>query len=149
MPSGFFFIDQKPFELNSVIKELADSTSILTKKKSLTFNCCTQELSEIMVQGDAFRLKQILFNLISNAIKFTSQGNVTLKVKTQIDQKVICQFMVSDTGMGMVPEELNRVFNEFEQAHGGIHEKLGGSGLGLTLVRKLTSLVRGKNIDKQ
>jgi signal transduction histidine kinase len=142
--SGILSIEQKPFDLNTVVKEVADSTSILAKKKGLTFNCCTQELPEIMVQGDAFRLKQILFNLISNAVKFTSQGNVTLKVKAQIDQKVICQFMVSDTGMGMVPEELNRVFNEFEQAHSGIHEKFGGSGLGLTLVRKLTSLLKGK-----
>src|SRR5690606_9604028 len=94
--------------------------------------------------GDAFRIKQILFNLLSNAIKFTDGGKVTLNVSTVVyPEKTELNIVVKDTGKGIPPEDLERIFNDFEQsenANSGVHF---GSGLGLSIVKAICESMNG------
>lgn len=95
---------------------------------------------------DSLRLNQILMNLLSNAIKFTDSGFVKLKVSVlnRLDDKVKLQFTVEDTGIGVAPEKLARIFESFEQADDDTANKYGGTGLGLAIVKKLAELKGGE-----
>jgi signal transduction histidine kinase/CheY-like chemotaxis protein len=88
-----------------------------------------------LVRGDDLKLRQILFNIAGNAIKFTDQGGIAIDVNLNKNRQLI--ITISDSGIGMVPEELNRVFHEFEQAKANTALKYGGTGLGLTISRRL------------
>ncbi len=90
--------------------------------------------------GDPLRLGQILMNLLSNAIKFTETGSVTLAVTRQDDW---LEFTVSDTGIGMTPEQIERLFRPFEQADGSTTRRFGGTGLGLAITQRLVQLMGG------
>ncbi|MEO1449314.1 MAG: ATP-binding protein, partial [Bacteroidota bacterium] len=101
-------------------------------------------LPEILV-GDSLRLRQMLFNLVSNAIKFTEKGSVEIsaRVKRDTDLGPLVLFKVSDTGIGISEEQQKRIFNEFQQADSSTSRRYGGSGLGLTIVRKLVEAHEG------
>jgi CheY-like chemotaxis protein len=96
--------------------------------------------------GDPLRLQQVLLNLISNAVKFTEHGEVTLvaEIAKESSEQMSVSFAVSDTGIGMTPDELQRVFNPFEQADGSTTRKFGGTGLGLSICERLVRLMGGK-----
>jgi len=99
--------------------------------------------------GDEFRIRQILYNLIGNAVKFTDKGIITVKVellkkKNHPDGKIEALFSVSDTGMGILPEKQELIFSSFQQADTSIIREFGGTGLGLTICRQLTHLLDGK-----
>jgi signal transduction histidine kinase len=98
------------------------------------------------VIGDSEKLRQILLNLVSNAIKFTNQGGVRLRVTIadQSAKSVVLHFVVSDTGIGISPGERSRIFQPFEQGETGNTRKYGGTGLGLTLTRKYVELMGGR-----
>jgi CheY-like chemotaxis protein len=91
-------------------------------------------------------LQQVLLNLISNAVKFTEHGEVTLvaEIAKEFAEQMSVSFAVSDTGIGMTPDELQRVFNPFEQADGSTTRKFGGTGLGLSICERLVRLMGGK-----
>ncbi|HKT29596.1 response regulator [Dyella sp.] len=93
-----------------------------------------------LVCVDVTRLRQVILNLIGNAIKFTRNGEVKVKVSSQHEQ---LQIVVADTGIGMTPEQLQRIFEPFEQADRSIARRFGGSGLGLTISRQLLGLMEG------
>jgi signal transduction histidine kinase len=91
------------------------------------------------------RLRQILINLISNAIKFTEKGLVTTTVKAnKVDDKLQLHFTVSDTGIGIDDDHLEKIFKSFEQAYSDTSRKFGGTGLGLSISKKLVELQHGK-----
>jgi signal transduction histidine kinase len=92
---------------------------------------------------DPMRLRQILFNLLSNACKFTKQGEVALRVKKVTNGRSFIEFAVSDTGIGMTPEQLGRLFEEFSQAEATTAQRYGGTGLGLAITRKLARMMGG------
>ena len=94
------------------------------------------------VWGDPVRLRQVLGNLVSNAVKFTAEGMVTLKVRRRDDH--VAELTVTDTGIGFDPEETNRLFERFVQADGSITRRFGESGLGLSICRELTELMGGQ-----
>ncbi|TBO31137.1 response regulator [Aquabacterium lacunae] len=98
------------------------------------------------IAGDPTRLSQALLNLLSNAVKFTSQGSVTLRVMhTQLDAgEPAIRFEVEDTGMGIAPDQLQRIFEPFEQADNSTTRRYGGSGLGLTITRSLVEQMGGR-----
>jgi signal transduction histidine kinase/CheY-like chemotaxis protein/putative methionine-R-sulfoxide reductase with GAF domain len=92
---------------------------------------------------DAMRLRQILLNLLSNACKFTKEGEVTLRFRTIIDGRGWVEFAVSDTGIGMTPEQQTKLFQEFSQADASTARQYGGTGLGLAITRKLAQMMGG------
>jgi adenylate cyclase len=94
------------------------------------------------LSADPMRLRQILLNLLSNACKFTKQGEVALRVRRVADGRDWIEFVVSDTGIGMTPEQLSKLFKEFSQAD-SLTARYGGTGLGLAITRKLASMMGG------
>jgi CheY-like chemotaxis protein/anti-sigma regulatory factor (Ser/Thr protein kinase) len=96
--------------------------------------------------GDSLRIRQILFNLLGNAIKFTGKGFVGMRVRleSQLEDSVVLQFSVADSGCGIPPEKLDLVFQPFTQADGSTTRKHGGTGLGLTICTRLVELMDGK-----
>ena len=108
------------------------STIILQKKKNLSFVCTIDPALNDSIYGDPFRLQQVVNNLISNAVKFTDKGTVTLEVHKIADSKTI-QLSVTDTGKGIPETHLETIFEPFRQVDIGDTRQLGGTGLGLTV----------------
>ncbi|MGC2467832.1 MAG: response regulator [Candidatus Acidiferrum sp.] len=128
--------------LESTLKILA----FRADEKSLELLCeIAPEVPEV-VRGDSSRLRQIITNLVGNAIKFTSEGEVTMKVEveSQVDDNCILQFTVSDTGIGIPKEKQALIFDPFSQADTSTTRKYGGTGLGLTISARLIELMGGK-----
>src|SRR5262249_57355360 len=92
---------------------------------------------------DSMRLRQILLNLLSNAFKFTKQGEVKLRVKKIVDARNWIEIAVADTGIGMSPEQQSKLFNEFTQVDSSTVRQYGGTGLGLAISRKLPRMMGG------
>jgi adenylate cyclase len=95
------------------------------------------------ITTDPMRLRQILLNLLSNACKFTKQGDVTLRARRLADGQHWVELAVIDTGIGMTPEQLGKLFQEFTQAEASIAKHYGGTGLGLAITRKLARMMGG------
>jgi signal transduction histidine kinase len=100
-----------------------------------------QDLGTLVV--DPMRLRQILLNLLSNACKFTKQGDVTLRARRLTNGQHWVELAVIDTGIGMTPEQLGKLFQEFSQAEASTAKKYGGTGLGLAITRKLALMMGG------
>jgi CheY-like chemotaxis protein len=117
---------------------------IQADKKNLTFIVDFEKASNHTVSGDSFRLRQILYNVLGNAIKFTTHGYVKLGVRTKPSEgKVACEFEITDTGIGIKKDDLHKIFNQFEQADNSISRNFGGTGLGLTIVKSLIEAQKG------
>ena len=130
-------------------KEITDNLSNLfsqvAKEKGIKFEIMSKD-APIVIKTDKMRLEQILKNLISNAIKFTEKGSVSVEIKiNDDDDKVIC-FIVKDTGIGIPLEKQPLIFEAFQQADGSTKRKYGGTGLGLSISRELAKLLRGEII---
>lgn len=142
--SGKLTIERDPFDLSAVLREVEAAIRVQAAKKGLEFVLTYDESWNIPLIGDSFRLRQILYNLLGNAVKFTLKGRVGLQVDIEEqDYGVNCTFSVSDTGLGMTEEEIGNVFNQFEQAHATIDRQFGGTGLGLTIVKRLVEAQNG------
>ena len=145
--SGSFVLTKENFHLMKVIKEVESALRIQAQKKGLTLLLDIEEAKDHHVNGDAFRLRQVLYNLVGNAIKFTSKGYVKLALKTREEaNKVQCYFEISDTGIGIRREDLSKIFNQFEQANVTITRNYGGTGLGLTIAKSLVE-AQGGSLD--
>ncbi len=130
-------------------KEITDNLwnlfSHIAKEKNIAFEIIAKE-APIVIKTDKMRLEQILKNLISNAIKFTDKGSVSLEIKVNTDDdKIIC-FIVKDTGIGIPLGKQPLIFEAFQQADGSTKRKYGGTGLGLSISRELAKLLRGEII---
>ncbi len=136
--SGSFAISKEDFGLLSLVKEVSSALNIQAERKGLTLLLDADLRDDMIVVGDPFRLRQVLYNLMGNAIKFTAQGFVKLTL-TVIDHKqyATCIFEVSDTGIGIKPADMANIFNQFEQANALIARQFGGTGLGLTIAKAL------------
>src|SRR5262249_46153951 len=99
------------------------------------------DLGTLMV--DPMRLRQILLNLLSNACKFTKDGEVSLRARRIVDGHDTIELAVADSGIGMTPEQLGKLFQEFSQAEASTAKKYGGTGLGLAITRKLARMMGG------
>jgi signal transduction histidine kinase/CheY-like chemotaxis protein/HPt (histidine-containing phosphotransfer) domain-containing protein len=142
--SGSLSLVREPFMLFSVLREVESAMRIQAERKHLTLLLDLEKASNFNLVGDAFRLRQILYNLIGNAIKFTAKGYVKITLKTKEDgTDVLCTFEVMDTGIGIRDEDLKRIFNQFEQASSFIARNFGGTGLGLTIVKSLVEAQGG------
>lgn len=145
--SGKFTFSDKAFDLGQLLNEVVSAMTAQAEKKSLKL-IADLDLSGLQyVEGDPFRLKQVLYNLLGNAIKFTESGEVVLAVfyKRQGDL-LHFTFMVKDTGIGLTETESAQIFNEFEQINSLENEEINksGTGLGLTIVKSLIEQQGGR-----
>jgi signal transduction histidine kinase/DNA-binding response OmpR family regulator/CHASE3 domain sensor protein len=127
--------------LRRVIEGLARTFEPLARQKELEFSLTVEPNVPMSIHTDRQRLEQILKNLLSNAVKFTDAGRVSLTVSANADGWV--QFKVQDSGIGIVPDQQDKIFDAFHQADGSTARKYGGTGLGLSISRDLTSLLGG------
>jgi CheY-like chemotaxis protein/CHASE3 domain sensor protein len=127
--------------LRRVIEGLARVFEPLARQKSLAFSLTVEPNVPISIHTDRQRLEQILKNLLSNAVKFTDKGKVDLTVSANTDGWI--QFTVQDSGIGIAPEQQEKIFDAFHQADGSTARKYGGTGLGLSISRDLTALLGG------
>lgn len=142
--SGNFVLQTTPFQLQEVINEVTNALRVQADKKQIDFLFTHNISKPVYLEGDAFRLKQILYNLLGNAIKFTSKGYVQLHVSMEeSDQFVQTVFEISDTGVGIEQEDLERIFNQFEQVIPASQQPEVGTGLGLSIVKALVELQQG------
>ena len=134
------------FSLEAMITDVGVLMSGSLKDKRLELWLDIQPNLNLAVIGDEIRLRQILVNLTSNAIKFTEEGFVKIKVtqQAQTDTHITLKFEVSDSGIGINEEQLSRIFNSFEQASMEVNKKYGGTGLGLNITESLLTLMDSK-----
>ncbi|MBF0183809.1 MAG: nitrate- and nitrite sensing domain-containing protein [Magnetococcales bacterium] len=145
--AGQLRLEQAPFHLPELIRELAATMAIAARKKRIHLNCVLPEQWPVLVEGDANRLKQVLLNLLGNAIKFTpEEGSVTLQGErvAEHDGEVELLFDVRDTGVGIPEEKRQRIFDRFTQADESITRRFGGTGLGLAISRDLVTMMGGQ-----
>jgi len=144
--AGQLTLESKNFRLSKLLDNVISTLSFQAEDKKLFLKNKTDFRQVIdFVVGDELRLKQILINLIGNAIKFTSTGGVTvnLKVKEQTDQKVTLLFIVQDTGVGIAEDKQVTIFESFSQADSSTAREFGGTGLGLAICKQLVVLMNG------
>lgn len=142
-----FSLTEEAFHFRSFIKQLADSNMPLIRKKGLFFRVNIAPDVPDWIIGDELRLGQILNNLLSNSVKFTSVGSIEVNVTKTMDLKenaVELFFMVIDTGIGIKPQHLDKLFLSFSQVDASITRKYGGTGLGLAISKQLIELMGGE-----
>ena len=141
--AGQLVIENADVELFDILKDVENLMRPYAEEKQLSFRIKYRFPLPKVVTADAKRLKQILLNLCSNAIKFTSDGNVDISVGYEKDIEML-QFDVTDTGVGMTHEELERLFTPFSQADTSTTRQFGGSGLGLCICKELVTSLGGE-----
>lgn len=142
--SGRLDLKEEAFDLARVVEEAALLYAAAARDKGLQFIVEVAPEARLWVKGDAIRLKQVLTNLVSNAVKFTSSGFVSLTVDAAPAQRPeTLRFVVQDTGIGFDAPTRDRLFTRFEQADGDITRHYGGSGLGLAISRDLAAMMGG------
>lgn len=129
--------------VNEVTGSLNDLFNEIAKEKGIEFKIMDNK-APMVIRTDKMRLEQILKNLISNAIKFTSKGSVTLEIKKNPNDARMVSFIVKDTGIGIPREKQLLIFEAFQQADGSTKRKYGGTGLGLSISRELAKLLKGE-----
>jgi signal transduction histidine kinase/ActR/RegA family two-component response regulator len=144
--SGNLTIDKSIINLRSIMREVEDLCSSKASTKGISLSFKTDENTPINLMGDDFRIRQILFNLIGNAIKFTNKGSISVTVgcNSNINRKGNICFNIVDTGIGISQSELKFLFQPFSQANSSITKNYGGTGLGLVICKKLVELLGGE-----
>ena len=139
-------LEHLDFRLRENVENLVSLVGQKAQEKGLGLHVdLPPDLADASLRGDPLRLGQILINLVSNAIKFTPAGSITLRVRCVAEQpgRLVVRFEVIDTGIGMTGEEQQRLFNAFEQADSSMTRKYGGTGLGLAISKRLVHLMGG------
>ncbi len=143
--AGKLEIEERPFTLENIAQDIQDLYGAKISEKGLDFVVTKGEHSNLSLLGDALRLKQVLFNLVSNAIKFTEQGEISLKIESTLKagKTLHCQFSVADSGIGLSKEQIKRLFSAFSQADSTVTRKYGGTGLGLVISKNIIAMMQG------
>jgi signal transduction histidine kinase/CheY-like chemotaxis protein len=144
--AGKLTLDPRPFELPSVLDEVAKVLSLRAHQKEIELAVEIAPDVPAFVIGDPGRLRQVLVNLIGNAIKFTERGEVVLAVTLEKSeaQQLVLRFSVRDTGIGIPADKLSRIFQAFEQADTSTTRQYGGTGLGLAISVRLVEIMQGR-----
>ncbi|WP_310830262.1 response regulator [Paenibacillus pedocola] len=146
MESGKMEMEEQLFDLQTTIQEVFSLFSAESGKKNLELAYFVDQSLPRLIYGDMARLRQVLMNLIANAVKFTHHGGVYL-VASRLpsnDHKVIVEFTVKDTGIGISPEKCDRLFQPFSQLDSSMTRKYGGTGLGLAICKSLVEMMGGE-----
>ena len=142
--AGKIELEHEPFSIMELVDNVHTIMQFKAEEKGLGLkkDIPTEDL---YVKGDATRLRQILINLIGNAIKFTEKGLVTTALKSEkVNDKLNLHFTISDTGIGIDKDRMDKIFKSFEQAYSDTSRKFGGTGLGLSISKMLVELQHGK-----
>ena len=150
--AGKMELEQRPFDLRAIVEEALDLLAPRTLDKQLDLVYVADDRLPVLVAGDAQRLRQVLVNLLGNAVKFTDRGDILVKLdllanpvaETADPPTLRLHFQVRDTGIGIQPDRLARLFRAFAQAEVSTARKYGGTGLGLAISRRLVELMGGR-----
>ncbi len=145
LEAGKFVIEQKEFDFYNMVNHAVETNITTINAKGLRIMVNIDKNIPGYLVGDELRLTQILNNLLSNAVKFTSVGYINIEVTrtVQFDDEIELFFVVSDTGIGISPEEKDKLFKSFSQVDASITRKYGGTGLGLSITKQLIELMHG------
>jgi signal transduction histidine kinase/NO-binding membrane sensor protein with MHYT domain/CheY-like chemotaxis protein len=142
--AGRLVLESQAFDLNRAVSEVADMLVLRAQEKGVEFLVRIAPDTPQFLMGDVTRLKQIMLNLLTNAIKFTAKGHVLLDIRAQKqDEDVRIHMRVEDTGLGIPRDKLGSIFEKFSQADTSTTRKFGGTGLGLTICRRLAQIMGG------
>jgi signal transduction histidine kinase/CheY-like chemotaxis protein/HPt (histidine-containing phosphotransfer) domain-containing protein len=144
--AGKFDLDPVEFNLRNDVGDALKLLGLRAHKKELELTYHVQAEVPDMLVGDALRLRQVIINLVGNAIKFTEHGEIVVRVnlESHSDADALLHFAIADTGIGIPAEKLRTIFDPFTQADGSISRKFGGTGLGLTISSRLVQLMGGR-----
>ncbi len=144
LESGHIALENQDFDLRDLIEASLSLLTLRAREKRLQLKVEISPDTRRLVHGDPVRLRQVLQNLVGNAIKFTEMGSVTLRVTPIAENDANrVHFEIRDTGIGMEPQVITRLFQKFTQADSGISRRFGGSGLGLAICRELVTIMGG------
>jgi signal transduction histidine kinase len=143
--SGHLELEVEPFELRTCVEEVLALLAPRATEKRLALSCNVAEAVPEVVLGDRARLRQILVNLLANGLKFTSEGEVVVSVDAAAvaEGRHRVRIAIRDTGIGIPPDRLDRLFQSFSQVDASMTRRFGGTGLGLAISRRLTELMGG------
>jgi PAS domain S-box-containing protein len=142
--AGKIEVELLPTPIGAILGDIKQMLGLKALEKNLSLNFFMDPGVPSLIQTDPMRLKQILINVIGNAIKFTQEGEVSIKVHMlPRGSQNLLSFVITDTGIGMTPEQSSRIFSAYSQADRSITRKYGGTGLGLSLSQKLAQLLGG------
>ncbi|MDO8304631.1 CHASE domain-containing protein, partial [Herminiimonas sp.] len=143
--AGKMDLARMPFCLEDLVASLATMMSLDAREHALTLTIALDPAVPATLLGDALRLQQVLVNLAGNAIKFTRHGHVAVRIDclALLEESVRLRIEVEDSGIGMTPEQLDKLFSPFTQADSSTTRRFGGTGLGLTISRRLVELMNG------
>jgi len=144
--AGKLELESIEFKLRGSVTATAKALALRAHQKGLELTCDIRPEVPEEVMADPTRLRQIIINLVGNAVKFTQQGEVGLKValESRTQDQVLLHFVVQDTGIGIAPQKQKLIFEAFSQADGSTARKFGGTGLGLTISKRLVELMGGR-----
>ena len=144
--AGKMEMEDIDFQLAEVIRDTVKALEVRAREKGLRITCDLPADLPQIVRGDPTKLRQILLNLVGNAIKFTAHGEVAIEVEQQwrSEDETGLHFLVRDTGIGIPPDKLDKIFQAFTQADASTTRKYGGSGLGLTITSELVRMMQGR-----
>ncbi len=140
--AGHVELETVCFHLPNVMNDVIDTLEIAASEKNIELTLSIQVGVPVRVFGDPSRLRQVVINLVSNAIKFTPSGNVTISIDKD-NASGLVHFAVSDTGIGMSQDQVNKVFEAFSQADTSTNRRFGGTGLGTTISKQIVELMQG------
>ncbi|MBD2167191.1 response regulator [Calothrix membranacea FACHB-236] len=146
LEAGEMLLENLDFDLSSCVEEVLDLLAPLAHNKGLEIAALIHRNVPTLVQGDASRLRQVLMNLIGNAIKFTATGEVVVQVelKSETSTQVTIYFAIVDTGLGITPQEQRKLFTPFTQVDASNTRQYGGTGLGLAICKQIVNLMGGE-----
>ncbi|WP_130470535.1 PAS domain-containing hybrid sensor histidine kinase/response regulator [Candidatus Magnetaquicoccus inordinatus] len=142
--SGRMPLDAEPFSPRLLVEESADLMRVVAHGKGLLLRVQIDPALPEAIVGDEGKVRQILINLLGNAVKFTQKGEIFLQVQADPEQEESLLFAVRDTGIGIAAEQIAMIFEDFTQADSGISRRYGGTGLGLAICRKLIECMGGR-----
>jgi len=145
MEAGRLELEAEPFDLNDLIETVIDVVGPGARERGLSIETLIAPRTPSFLKGDSGRLRQVLLNLVGNAVKFTNDGGVTITVEavSQTSENVELKFEVSDTGIGIAPENSDQLFAEFTTLSPAYSQKFGGTGLGLAISKSLIENMGG------
>jgi TMAO reductase system sensor TorS len=144
--AGKLSLESIPFDMRELVRDLVVLHSLKAEQKGIELNSDISDVMPDVVTGDPTRIRQILVNLITNALKFTSEGEVSIRISVpeRTEEKVSLRIEVNDTGIGIPLDKQQQLFSAFTQADGSTTRKYGGTGLGLAIVRQLVEMMHGE-----